>query len=326
MAVTEELTDSPVKAGALLKQLRNKKNISIQEVASQLRLDPRIITALEEDDYGSFPADTYIRGYLRNYAKLIGIDGDEIISAYKSEAPEPPEIIPDVKHSNQVSSSDKPVKAFTYLITFILVLLLFIWWWQSNFVLNKSLKFPVLPTTTTTVTPATTPVRQKTPKKESAQPILNTIPEKTAQPITPEQLTPKPDENKTPATVTPATTQPATTTTPTAGSGQSTAQAGATVSAGATNDDSNSNNMAMPGPDTIYLKLNADCWIEIYDRYNKEVYKDLARKGDELHLNGFAPFTVKLGNAQGVILKFNNKPFDPAPYTTRGIARFTLGK
>ena len=125
------------------------------------------------------------------------------------------------------------------------------------------------------------------------------------------------------AAAVPATTEPAPTAAPATGPDQNLAQDSAATDNGATNSD---NNKAMPGPDTIYLKINADCWIEIYDRYNKEVYKDLARKGDELYLNGFAPFTVKLGNAQGVILEYNHKPFDPAPYTTRGIARFTLGK
>lgn len=338
MAETEELTESPVKAGALLKQLRNKKNISIQEVASQLRLDPRIIIALEEDDYDIFPADTYIRGYLRNYAKLIGIDGDEIISAYESAAPEPPEIIPDVKHSSQVSSSDKPVKAFTYLITFILVLLLFIWWWQSNFVLNKGLKIPILPETTSTVTsvPAPPPAEQKSPKTDTPQGILDTIPDNSAKPVTPAQPAPKPVQKNAPATTEPATGEaaktpaPATgeavkTPAPAAGPGQDTAQAGTTAGDESANDDGGSNK-AMPGPDTIHIKLNADCWIEIYDRDDKVVYKDLARKGDELYLNGYAPFKVKLGNAQGVILEYNHKPFDPAPYTTRGIARFTLGE
>ena len=313
MTATEELIAGQPKAGEILKQFRNKKNLSVQEVASQLRLDPRIIEALENDDYTSFPADTYIRGYLRNYAKLIGIAGDEIISLYESEAPEPPEIIPDVKHSTQVSSSDKPVKAFTYLVTFILVLLLLIWWWQSDFVFNKGIRLTPFLNNSTSVTKPEVKQNKTAVNQPPAIPITS--------PATDiKQTVPQPEPSET--TVTPAAEDSVTAETPTTPAQNEGGQTDTSTSPA----ESEQADRAMPGPDTLYFKLNADCWIEVRDRFDKEVYVNLARTGDEIYLNGFAPFQVKLGNAQGVILEFNNKPFDPAPYTTRGIARFTLGE
>lgn len=317
MAVTEEPIKNQPKAGTILRTARDKKNLSVHEVASQLRLDPRIIEALEKDDYGSFPADTYIRGYLRNYAKLIGIDGDEIISIYESEAPEPPEIIPDVKHSTQVSSSDKPVKAFTYLVTFILVLLLLIWWWQSNFVFNRGIRLtPALDNSTSTTQPENRqPGATVNPPLEIPATVPNNDKEAAVE-------APQP-EPQLPATVAAPASQDGTITdTTTAQADAETNQTAASANPAEPEDE----NLAMPGPDTLYFKLNADCWIEVYDRFDKKVYVNLARTGDEIYLNGFAPFQVKLGKAEGVVLEFNHKPFDTAPYTTRGIARFTLGK
>lgn len=312
MTETEEQIESQPKAGTILRTLRDKKNLSIQEVASQLRLDPRIIEALEKDDYSSFPADTYIRGYLRNYAKLLGIEGDEIISVYESEAPEPPEIIPDVKHSTQVSSSDKPVKAFTYLVTLILVLLLFIWWYQGNFSINRGVRLTPAPENSTTVTQ---PAIGQSKTSAVPQPV---IPDATPAEGTEEVQQPLPDPEQA-VTPVPDMTDTDDNVTTTADDDVQTGESAAVEEPGDTD------NKAMPGPDTLYFKLNADCWIEVHDRFNKEVYVNLARTGDEIYLNGFAPFLVKLGNAQGVIVEFNNKPFDPAPFTTRGIARFTLG-
>ena len=315
MSGTEEQIESQPKAGAILKRLRDKKDLSIQEVASQMRLDPRIIQALENDDYKSFPADTYIRGYLRNYAKLLGIDGGEIIAVYESEAPEPPEIIPDVKHSTQVSSSDKPVKAFTYLITFILVLLLFIWWYQGNLVFNRGIRLTPVPDNTTRVTqPPVT--EQSKPVKDQPQEIPQPDPSLSNEEIQPQA--PESEQPVEPTTAAPAAENPDLTVTETSAS----AEPAVSTTIDQTDD---SINKAMPGPDTLYFKLNADCWIEVHDRFNKEVYVNLARTGDEIYLNGSAPFQVKLGNAQVVILEFNHRPFDPAPYTSRGIARFTLG-
>ena len=127
--------DSP---GTCLKQLREEQNLSIQEVATQLFLEPRIIEALESDDYSMLPAATYVKGYLRSYAKVLKISADPILDLYEEYEQEPPEIIPEVKlKTQQTSSRDKPMQAFSYLIVFVLILLLFAWW-RSNFVLDTN--------------------------------------------------------------------------------------------------------------------------------------------------------------------------------------------
>ena len=313
-----------VTSGALLKQRRREKDLTVQEVAVQLRLDPRVIQALEADDYAGFAADTYIRGYLRSYAKLVGLDGDRVISLYHNDAPEPPEIIPDVKHPSQVSSSDKPVKAFTYLLTFILALLVGIWWWQGNF----------MSAGTSGISGTTEPVVTD-PRYIPAAPAIENISDDIQFADDPDLLsefyTPAEDQlHLAPAETiqsvnSPAVDNSSTVIEPgivpgTAADTETQPPADSAAPAAETTDD----NAAMPGPDQIYLRLNADCWIEVHDRYGKEVYVDLARTGEEVYLTGFAPFQVKLGNAQGVVLEYNQQAFDPAPYTAKGIARFTL--
>lgn len=343
MMTAADPNEGQLKAGATLRQLRSKKNLSVQEIAGQMRLDPKIVEALESDNYGIFPADTYIRGYLRNYAKLLGVKGDEIISLYQSEALAPPEIIPDIKHPTQVTSSDKPVKIFSYLITFILVLLLFIWWRQSNFSFLDSIRVTAIPApvvtapaieTESTPTDIPTEILAAMPANSSTSDVMvtsqSTVPP-TVAPIVYDTGSPIP-------TVVVAATDPAAEVTaadtsaipaaeltaidtPVVPPGEVTATDTPAVPAAETDSE----NRAVPGPDTIYLKLNADCWIDIRDQFDKEVYQNLARTGEEIRLSGYAPFQVELGNAQGVILEFNDKPYDPAPVTTRGIARFTLG-
>lgn len=308
----EERIASTPSAGAILKQLRSEKDLSIQEVAVQLRLDPRVIRSLEADEYDSFPADTYIRGYLRSYAKLLGANGDKIIQLYQNEAPEPPEIIPDVKHPTQVSSSDKPVKAFTYLVTFILVLLVLIWWWQSNFMIDIDSQFSVEqePAVTGSAPETPEPAPEITPEQlDTARGIEEDIETNTEQ-----QLQLESSDAIGSALMESRIEETASTPEPVEVEDQPA-------------EDSNEidDNIALPGPDIIYLRLNADCWIEVHDRYGKEVYVNLARTGEEIYLNGFAPFQVKLGNAQGVVIQYNGEFYDPAPYTTKGIARFTLG-
>ena len=308
MTPEERQVEQHPKVGAILRQLREKKNLTIAEVAGQMRLDPRLIEALETEDYKIFAADTYIRGYLRNYAKMLGINGDEIIALYQSNAPPPPEIIPNVKHPTQISSSDKPVKLFSYLITLILVLLLIIWWRQSDFSFIKTFSLKKI----TEITATTAAVEPMTSTTNAAVHVQEIVPGGNMK-----------DQESTPATAessaadsSPQPSPPLTTM-----SAVLDTTAGSAVTARSGDED-----QAVPGPDSIHLKLKSDCWIEIRDRFDKKVFQDLARTGNDLRLNGFAPFRVELGNAQGVILEFNNKPYDPAPVTMRGIARFTLGQ
>ena len=127
----------PETPGKLLRQSREQQELSVEDIYKRIHLEPKIINAIEADDYSSIPTATYARGYLRSYAKTLGLDADHIVSLYDDDnAPPPPEILPEVKPPSQVSSSDKPVKAFTYLISLGLVLLLLIWY-QSNFVVDS---------------------------------------------------------------------------------------------------------------------------------------------------------------------------------------------
>lgn len=124
----EEQSDVPP-PGEVLRTKRKELNISVDEVARQLHLETRFVEALERDDYAELPAAIYVRGYIRAYARFVDIDGDRVIDLFNARVSEPPpEILPEVKYHTQVSSSDKPVKAVTYLVTLSLVILVLIWY------------------------------------------------------------------------------------------------------------------------------------------------------------------------------------------------------
>jgi cytoskeleton protein RodZ len=129
--------------GATLKQHRDARKLSIQDVAAKLRLDPRVIESLESDNFAALPAALYVRGYLRGYAKLLSLDPEALIAGYDGGLPdEPPQIVPELKHPAQRTSTDRPVKAVTYLLTLTLALLL-VAWWQSSFVVTERVEAPV---------------------------------------------------------------------------------------------------------------------------------------------------------------------------------------
>jgi cytoskeleton protein RodZ len=65
--------------GALLRWGREQRNLSIEEIASELHLTKVRVIAIEEDDFSSFSGETFVRGYLRLYARVIGIDEKEVV-------------------------------------------------------------------------------------------------------------------------------------------------------------------------------------------------------------------------------------------------------
>lgn len=76
--------------GEQLREAREKRDLGIDKVASGLNLDARIIRALESDDSSSLPAPIFVQGYLRSYARLLGLPEDDIVRDYMRHSDEPP--------------------------------------------------------------------------------------------------------------------------------------------------------------------------------------------------------------------------------------------
>ena len=70
-------------SGQILSEARKKRRLRYKRLSTELNIPEKYLQALEEEDYGVMPGgDPYIRGYLRAYAKKLGIDPDFIIERY----------------------------------------------------------------------------------------------------------------------------------------------------------------------------------------------------------------------------------------------------
>jgi cytoskeleton protein RodZ len=77
--------------GALLRTARVQRNLQIEQVAKELHLDARIVSAMESDDQSALPEPIFVQGYLRSYARLVGLPADEIVHRYDVQGrPGPP--------------------------------------------------------------------------------------------------------------------------------------------------------------------------------------------------------------------------------------------
>ena len=71
--------------GEKLRQAREERDISISEVAEQTRISPHYIEAIENDDYSPLPGGIFNKGFIKSFAKFVGIDEDEALQDYSRQ-------------------------------------------------------------------------------------------------------------------------------------------------------------------------------------------------------------------------------------------------
>jgi cytoskeletal protein RodZ len=71
--------------GEYLTRERGLRNIRLEEIAQRTRVSLRVLQALEADDQEALPADVYIRGFLKAYARHVGLDENEIVLRYDAQ-------------------------------------------------------------------------------------------------------------------------------------------------------------------------------------------------------------------------------------------------
>ncbi len=89
-AVTEvDSAEKTQSIGQVLKAARLLQVMSAQDIARQLRLSEKKITAIEEDDHSKFPNKIFLRGFIRSYAKLVREDTKEFSKLLRNTIPSP---------------------------------------------------------------------------------------------------------------------------------------------------------------------------------------------------------------------------------------------
>jgi cytoskeleton protein RodZ len=76
--------------GSRLRERRVSSGISLEEAAEQTRLSVRQIVAIEEGDRSRLPADVYVRGFVRVYARALGLPDPGPVAGDLSLNPPPP--------------------------------------------------------------------------------------------------------------------------------------------------------------------------------------------------------------------------------------------
>jgi cytoskeleton protein RodZ len=285
--------------GAQLAQARADMHLTHEDVAAKLHLAARQIQALEQDDYTSLPGATYVRGYLKSYALLLGLSPAPILEAHArlTAAPAAPDFSA-IAPQREITSRHHQVRFVTYFMAAI-VIGLAIAWWQGrdtrppNPLLTAGESEPAVPAAGTAPAPDSSAEAEKAPI-ETAAPLVATPTAVT--PGTPPVAAP----HATPATpsVAPVVAPPP--------------PAVASVPA---------------GPRIKFvLHAEQDSWADIRDARQVKLLYETVPAGRSVTLEGVAPVSVFLGNAAGVRLDYNGQDVDIGRYQRGVMARFTLGE
>jgi cytoskeleton protein RodZ len=95
----DEATAEPTRVsglGALLRSERENRGLSHEQLAQMIRLRKHFLEALENEDWENLPPSVFVKGFIKSYAKALGLNEDRLLDLYKGTVPEdmtPPEPI-----------------------------------------------------------------------------------------------------------------------------------------------------------------------------------------------------------------------------------------
>ena len=114
--------------GRHLREARESRKLTVEQAAAQLRMQARIIDALERDDYSSLPGNTFVRGYLRSYSRLLGLSEENIVALALPDSGNESTLLSSISQGgSEVSSRDLPFRMMSFFI--LLVVVVGLGWW-----------------------------------------------------------------------------------------------------------------------------------------------------------------------------------------------------
>lgn len=322
---TEQQFDSQdasvvVGPGQLLRSAREAMGWTREQVASRLHLRLTLIAAIETDTYDKHTSPTFIRGYLRTYAKLVGVEESTILAAYATLGLEPQQSIKMQSFSKRtrLEANNSRLKFVSWLVILVLAGLLFAWWWQNS---NRRAAGQEELAASEISKPAAVEAAagSNNTDADTSGDIISPIPEVegSASDAEPAMTTPV----ATDATSASVASQPAA---PSTSAADATAVAATAVQpAGQETAAQHGTSDAASAPQ-LKLGFTADCWFEVRDASGKVLFSGLKKANDEMTFEGKEPFRLLIGAPMAARIQFKGQDIDMSRYNNGRTARITL--
>lgn len=297
--------------GHRLAKARSAANMTVEEVAISLNLTLGVVQALERDAIDELPAPVFVRGYIKNYARLVGLRGDELVAQYEGmRAPDVPlELRPRTSAAPRLR---RGLSARAVLLVLIVVgaALVGLWWVQNG--------QPGMAELTRALRPEAAPVPAPLPAEGEPRSSERTAATGSGSSSVAADRNGTPIDAPGPAGG--AEESPATTAAAVPAPVESVPVETAPAAAAAPVEPP-------PPPVTghrLNLRLSDDVWVEILDSEGQRLVFDMLRAGASREVTGEPPFLVLLGKAGAVAVELDGRAVDHTAFERKGIARFVL--
>lgn len=306
---------SNLTAGAALLAERRRQSLSLGDVSRQLKLAVRQVEALERDDYSGF-RPVFVHGFIRNYAKLLGLDPEPLIRAADSMLSPPPAVTEDAEAAQRVPLVEQPARKNNVASVRR--------WGMVAIVIVVGIALALAlggrrgrdATSTTEIVasrdkPAETKASARPVEADSPVPATAEVQAAPAKPG-PDSVEGKPAE------------KPAIDATsggkPKIAESKPLPKATAAPTTDAASPAANPADAAGSGEKIrVRMIFDREAWVEIKDRNGATIFGQLNAAGTRRSVSGEPPLSVVVGNASGVQLFKGEKSIDLAPHTRADI-------
>ncbi len=285
--------ENKISAGERLRNARELNKMSVKHVADRLYLDVHVIEALEADDYEVLPPALFIRGYLRNYAKLLEIPPESLVKYFdenqQQQQPSTP-TTPSSKPKKQARSRDLWPTVGTAIVVVTLMALMALWQFYPTGSDEQKPSVEKALDSNDSSWQSSQPMETEPTHTLSGTRTHNpSEPAKNVSATAAQSTTPAASENTTP------TEEPVIPVNP-------------------------SHNMR--------VRFKSRAWIKITDNTGNQLYQGTGNAGETLPLEGTPPFYLQVGNYAGVEVEYNGKLNKVTDYPKKRKGRtsiFTIG-
>jgi cytoskeleton protein RodZ len=332
----EELSEDieVIGPGQMLSEARESIGLTQQQVADKLNFRTTLVKDIEADNFDrSLPA-TFNRGYLKNYAKLVNLDVDEVLAGYDilNVAEKQGAEMQSFSKQTEKQAENNLVMWVSYLIVALLIGSTILWWLQDTDQTN-AVK-PIIKTSSPTVSANLqedldinkTVQEQNNP--HSAEAPITTLSETLK-----ENLVVSGDDLIT-NTNNSETTQDAPEAVEQISSGiellpnssanndinnEINSSADSTVS-----NEEGTSEVDLGAEESAQFVFSGDCWVNIYDATGERIAWGIKKSGYTMNISGQAPFTITLGKPELVSIDFEGETVDMSQFSRGNIAKFNL--
>ncbi len=285
---------APETLGQILRRARLAQDLTIEQLATELRIEAKQLNALEENRFERIGVPVFIKGYLKQYGLRLGLDVPDLLALYYKQT-----TLADVQIQPRRTIKLRDERQITSWILAAIVLLALVglaaWWWSGGrFGAASGIQSP--PATTTP--PAAEPAESQTPPPATppVAPLQRTLPA-----VDPPAADPPPPE--------PGSSQPA---------------VPGELPAVAARDEGGDADAEPAVGVPLELTFAEESWAEITDARGERLLFGLSAAGRNVTLRGEPPFTVVLGNADAVQLTVDGEPYAVPSSRQGNLARFAV--